>query len=171
MTDRDQQVNDLYEVAGTRVLGYLARRAESPDDAADMFGDVMVVAWRRRHDLPPPPQDVLWLFGVARRVLAGHRRGARRRDQAVTELARALRRHVPIAGSQHRLSEVREAIDRLSRVDREVLTLSAWEGLTAVEIGIVLGMPAASVRSRLLRARARLRHALGGVEQVPTKAK
>ncbi|WP_380164710.1 sigma factor-like helix-turn-helix DNA-binding protein [Jannaschia sp. R86511] len=42
-------------------------------------------------------------------------------------------------------------------MDREVLTLSLWEGLTAVEIGQVLAMPAVSVRSRLHRAKARRR--------------
>lgn len=45
--------------------------------------------------------------------------------------------------------------------DQEVLKLTAWDGLNPAEIAIVLRIPAVTVRSRLMRARARLAAALG----------
>ena len=156
MTDPEAQVEELYRAAGPRILGYLARRSTNPEDAADMFSEVVTVAWRRRRDLPAPPDDLLWLFGVARNVLTADRRRVVRRSQVVLELAQSLhaQQHVPDHAEAVALAH---AITSLPDVDREVLTLSVWEGLTAVEIGEVLSMPAVSVRSRLHRARARLR--------------
>ena len=45
--------------------------------------------------------------------------------------------------------------------DRELLELTAWEGLEPREVAAVLGIPARTVRTRLSRARARLRDELG----------
>lgn len=52
---------------------------------------------------------------------------------------------------------LRAALAGLPQVDREILTLSAWEGLTPSEIAGVVGRSANSVRVRLHRAKARLR--------------
>ena len=171
MTDPETQVEELYRDAGPRILGYLARRCATPEDAADMFSDVVTVAWKRRRDLPAPPDDVLWLFGVAHNLLAADRRRVVRRSQVVLDLAENLRaqQHVPDHAEAVVLTHV---IASLPDVDHEVLTLSVWEGLTAVEIGQVLAMPAVSVRSRLHRARARLRAQLavdGGVANERSK--
>ena len=52
---------------------------------------------------------------------------------------------------------VSAALRRLSEEDRELLTLSSWEGLSPGELAVVLGVPAVTLRSRLHRARRRLR--------------
>lgn len=156
MTTAEAQFEELYRTAGTRVLGFLARRCDTPEDAADMFGEVVIVAWKRRHDLPEPPEDVLWLFGVARLVLMADRRLTARRTQVVDELARQLSLLTQVPDHAEAVA-LAQTLASLPELDREVLTLSVWEGLSAVEIGEVLAMPAVSVRSRLHRARARLR--------------
>ncbi len=56
---------------------------------------------------------------------------------------------------------VRDALARLGALDREVLTLTVWEGLEPREVAEVLGVNAAAVRTRLSRARARLRELVG----------
>ena len=53
------------------VWRYLRRRASSEPE--DLTTEVFLVAWRRRDDLPDEPLP--WLYGVARNVLANHRRG------------------------------------------------------------------------------------------------
>lgn len=156
MTTPEAQFEALYRTAGTRVLGFLIRRCDSSEDAAEMFGEVLMVAWKRRDDLPSPPDDTLWLFGVARLVLLADRRLSTRRTQVVNELAR----HLSLLGHEPDHAGVvalTQTLASLPEMDREVLTLSVWEGLNAVEIGEVLAIPAVSVRSRLHRARARLR--------------
>jgi RNA polymerase sigma-70 factor (ECF subfamily) len=56
---------------------------------------------------------------------------------------------------------VRAALARLSDLDREVLMLTAWEGLEPREAAVVLEVSSAVVRTRLSRARSRLREFLG----------
>lgn len=163
MSTTDNQVEALYRDHGHRVLGYLARRVTRPEDAADLFSEVLEVTWRRRHDLPPSPEDVLWVFGVARNVLANQRRAGLRRDTATRALARAVRHATPAPQASHEVEnglDLRQALAALSDLDREIICLTAWEGLTSAEAGTVLALPAATVRSRLRRARVQLRQHL-----------
>ena len=159
----DDQVKALYRDHGHRVLGYLARRVTRPEDAADLFSEVLEVTWRRRADLPPSPDDVLWVYGVARNVLANQRRAGLRRDTATQALARAVRDEVPPTPPGNEVEtglDLRRALAALGHLDREIICLTAWEGLTSAEVGAVLDLPPATVRSRLRRARAQLRQLL-----------
>jgi RNA polymerase sigma factor (sigma-70 family) len=165
-TDRFRALFDEHHRA---VLGYALRRS-SPADAADVLAETMLVAWRRIDEVPADPGTRPWLFGVAHKTLANQRRGTLRRDRlrarveaAVTE---ALTNPMEPHGDQ---LWVRAALLALDVGDREVLTLTAWEGLTPTEIAGVLDVPAATVRTRLHRARARLREELGArnQEEVP----
>jgi RNA polymerase sigma factor (sigma-70 family) len=141
-----------------RVLGYALRRVGRPEDAADVVAETFLVAWRRLGDVPEEPRTRLWLYGVARRVLANQRRGERRRtalgERLAADLATSAPDHAP--GVAERLTYGR-ALDQLGERDREVVLLSAWEGLEPREIAEVLGVSAVAARSRLSRARARLR--------------
>lgn len=58
--------------------------------------------------------------------------------------------------------EAEDALARLSRGDREVLLLSAWEGLAADEAAVMLGISPSAYRKRLSRARRRLETITGG---------
>lgn len=164
MSTTDDQVEALYRDHGHRVLGYLTRRVARPEDAADLLSEVLEVTWRRRHDLPPSPDDVLWVFGVARNVLANQRRSGLRRDSATRALARTLNVVAGRASATDAVDagvDVGRALAQLSDLDREIICLTGWEGLTSSEVGTVLNLPPATVRSRLGRARAKLRQLLG----------
>jgi len=143
------------------VLGYALRRTERSEDAADALSEVMLVAWRRLDDVPNGDEAKLWLYGVAQRVIANQDRSARRRARLGHRLRQEVARqsfdeHGPLDQTQ----EVRAALRRLSAADREVLLLSAWEDLTPSEIAVVLAQTPAAVRTRLHRARTRLREEL-----------
>lgn len=161
---RDEAYRRLYDTNVRAILGYALRRTTSSEDAADVTAETMLVAWRRLHEMPAGDDARLWLYGVARRVLANHRRGAERRDRLGTRLREQLAAVVPDPADHvaDRLG-VRAALDRLGPSDRELLQLTAWEGLEPREVAEVLGIPARTVRTRLSRARARLRHELGDV--------
>ena len=60
------------------------------------------------------------------------------------------------------------ALARLGRRDREVLMLTAWEGLTPKETATALGCTHAAARMRLSRAKRRLRAALDQAATKPT---
>lgn len=151
---------------GKAVLGYLARRTVPTQDAADLTAEVFVVAWRRLDAVPQEPEQArAYLLGVARGVLSNHRRGAMRRGNLADRLrAQAARQPTsyedPAADVEH---PVHAALATLSNDDREVLTLTAWEGLTSAQVATVLSLSAAATRQRLTRARARLRTALAEV--------
>jgi RNA polymerase sigma factor (sigma-70 family) len=159
-TERRDRLVALFEAHHVAVLGYLARRSATPEQAADAFSDVFLVAWRRLDDAPATPREArLWLYGVARRTLANARRAYRRRDRLAARLAAALPRTAFVAPAVEPTSagELRAALARLPDDDAELLRLVAWEGLGPSEAAAVLGIGPDTARSRLHRARARLR--------------
>jgi RNA polymerase sigma factor (sigma-70 family) len=144
------------------LLGYALRRTGSGEDAADIVSETMLVAWRRIDEVPTDETARLWLYGVARRVLANHRRGLLRRERLGERLRRQLVSVVPdLSDAVDSAGTIRQAMAELSEADRELIMLTSWEDLDPQEIAVVLGVPAGTVRTRLHRARGRLRKVLG----------
>jgi RNA polymerase sigma-70 factor, ECF subfamily len=158
--ERHDRLVALFEAHHVAVLGYLARRSGTPEQAADAFSEVFLVAWRRLDDVPAAPREArLWLYGVARRTLANARRAFRRRDRLVARLAATLPRTAFVAPGVEPADAglLRTALAQLPPDDAELLRLVAWEGLGPSEAAEVLGLSPEAARSRLHRARARLR--------------
>ncbi|MFI6300073.1 RNA polymerase sigma factor [Nonomuraea sp. NPDC050790] len=153
----------IYNAHYPAIHQYAARRTSSPDDTADVISETFLTAWRRIADVPDGDAARLWLYGVARRVLANHRRGQSRRAGLAERLKDELSAARPSGPAG--LDGVREAFDDLPARDREVLALAFWEDLTGPEIGKVLGCTATAARIRLHRARKRLAKALGLTEE------
>ncbi|HEY3714918.1 MAG TPA: RNA polymerase sigma factor [Jatrophihabitantaceae bacterium] len=80
-SDAEQRFRELFESHVRDLLGYALRRVGSPEDASDVVADTMLVAWRRLGDVPTDGTARLWLYGVARRVLANHHRSGLRRER------------------------------------------------------------------------------------------
>ncbi|MCW3844863.1 RNA polymerase sigma factor [Micromonospora yasonensis] len=145
------------------LLAYASRRVEQPDDAADVVAETFLVAWRRSADLPSDDEVRLWLYGVARRVLANHHRSGIRRERLGERLRHCLTAvSTPDPGNEvpQRLA-VQAALRRLNDTDREMLLLTVWEGLQPREAAEVVGVSPTAARTRLSRARARLRELVG----------
>ena len=165
-TDPDVRFDELYRSVGASVLGYALSRCTSREDALDVTAETFLVAWRRRAELPADLDDArAWVFGVARGSLANLARGGRRSQrlgQRLIETSEVATLPDParIHESRSDTREVRQALDTLSADDRELVTLTAWEGLTPTQAGAVLGLTPGAARSRLHRARLRLRASL-----------
>jgi RNA polymerase sigma-70 factor, ECF subfamily len=157
--DSTERFRSLFAETERDVLAYVLRRVDRAEDAADVVAETFLVAWRRLDRVPAGDGGRLWLYGVARRQLANQRRGEQRR----LRLADRLRAELPlaIAGARgpedRRVAAVHAALARLEEEDREILRLSSWEGLAPAEIAAAMGLPGVTVRSRLHRARKRLR--------------
>lgn len=151
------------------VLAYLLRRS-SRQDAEEVAANTFLVAWRRVDDLPDDPLP--WLYGVARRQLANHRRAATRHRSHVDivryEVVDAL---VPDPADQvaDRSAAV-AALAVLRPTDQEVLRLVAWEGLDPRQAAAVLGCTTTAFKVRLHRARGRLDRALERTDDVGSGA-
>src|SRR5690348_2775754 len=76
----DDRFSDFYAAQFADVWRFARRRTETGDDADDVTAETFAVAWRRRRDIPADGGR-LWLFGVARHVLANHQRDHRRRGR------------------------------------------------------------------------------------------
>jgi RNA polymerase sigma factor (sigma-70 family) len=163
-TEAERRFAAAYQQHYRAVLAYFLRRMGTPADAADAAAESFAIAWRRVDDLPPE-ESLPWLYGIARRVLANQRRGERRRTLLHQRL-----RELP-ATAAHDGDDVAvalaEALGCLSTDDRELLILTAWEGLPPREIAQVLHVPAAVVSVRLHRAKRRLRAHLAAVQRDP----
>jgi RNA polymerase sigma-70 factor (ECF subfamily) len=153
----EERFSTLYAATRPRITAYALRRTASREEAADIVAETFEIAWRKLTEVPPSPDDLLWLYVTARHVLANSGRRVHRRDELTARLAEGLRAidvvEDPVdEGGLHALSSLRS----LPPEDRELLMLTGWEGLTSAEVGRVLGCSATAARIRLHRARTRL---------------
>lgn len=140
------------------LLVYLERRV-GPNDAPDALAEVMTIAWRRSADLPTEPvQARMWLYGVARNLVANTERSQFRRNRLAGRLRDAMDSRAAPAADEG--LEVRDAIAALDDDLAEIVRLRHWEGFTLAEIALVMEEPASTVRSRYAKARALLAAAL-----------
>ena len=142
------------------VLRYAERRIGT-EDAADALAEVMLTAWRRVDSMPRESEQArMWLFGIARNVVANATRSEHRRWRLAERLRGALAStRVHGHPADHGL-EVRDASARLSGEQAELVRLVHWEGFSVADAGAILGIPASTARTRYQRARADLKEAL-----------
>jgi RNA polymerase sigma-70 factor (ECF subfamily) len=130
------------------------------DAAADVAAETFAQALRSADRRDPTRDGRAWLFGIASNVIRHHRRAEERRIRAYA----AVERQSDVAGTTgHPESEILlraclvDALVQLDARDREALLLFAWADLTYEEIATALEIPLGTVRSRIHRARRRLR--------------
>jgi RNA polymerase sigma factor (sigma-70 family) len=159
----------IVERHATSVFRYLASRVDRAS-SEDLLADVFEAAFRARQRYQPRHDDALpWLIGIATNVVRHHRRSEMRHTSM---LRRLIHGHGPSkdnseAGdpfanieSRDQMQCVRHALTTLDDKHREVLVLSAGLGLSYEDIARALGIKIGTVRSRLSRARTRLRELL-----------
>ncbi|WP_338692703.1 RNA polymerase sigma factor [Streptomyces sp. Q6] len=154
---------ELYERWAGAVHQHALWLTGDPTSAEDIMSETFLTAWRVRERLHEDGGSLRpWLLGIATHKAENARRGLRRR---LAFLARQRQSPVvadfapEVAGrvdDARRLAAVQEALDRLRRPEREVLTLCVWSGLDYRQTAEALGIPVGTVRSRLSRARAKL---------------
>jgi RNA polymerase sigma factor (sigma-70 family) len=152
----------LYDEHARDLHRYLARRL-TPVAADDVVAETFLVAWeqRRRYD-PARGVPRAWLFGIATNLL---RRHARTEAATLRALARSAGRaeHPEPTDVASRVDATRAApalaaaLATLRREERDVLLLVAWAGLRPAEIAVALNVDDRTVRTRLHRARTKLR--------------
>jgi RNA polymerase sigma-70 factor (ECF subfamily) len=144
------------------LLAYLQRRTGHPEDAADLLGDVLLVAWRRAQSLPADALEArLWLFGIASRTVLNHRRARRRRSAAIDRLRDDILTTQRAEPESADAEDVRAAVAALPTREAELVRLIHWEGFSIAEAAAITHTNASTARSRYASARTRLRTALG----------
>lgn len=162
MTETSTTVEALYDAHYAEVLAYCARRI-GRSEAEDLASEVFAVAWRRRDEIQGATARP-WLYGIARGVVSNRWRSGRRHLRLVDRLSGIV--PMPVDGPdtvvvrREQDREVLDALRSLKTSDTEILMLSAWEGLSAPEIAIALGVSTGAAEQRLHRAKRRLVQAL-----------
>lgn len=158
----------LYERHAEAVYRFLARRSE-PAAAEDLLSEVFVAALGARKRVVPHDSGsaLPWLYGIAGNVLRRHLRQVHGRWVAAGEAGVDWDAVDARLDAEAQRTRLRAALASLSVGERELLLLVAWEGLTPAEAAEALGIPGATARSRLHRARQRSQHILSTAEDEP----
>lgn len=128
------------------------------------MAQTFLVAWRRIEDVPQ--EDPLpWLLGIAANVIRNQQRTGRRQARVTARLATLPPEPNEVAGRHELPEELRRALASLSRTDREILLLVAWDHLDPSQAAAAMGLSKTNFRLRLHRARKRLRQRLGHTDQ------
>jgi RNA polymerase sigma-70 factor (ECF subfamily) len=153
----------LYDSTRARLFAYALRRTGSPEDAADVTAEVFTIAWQKWGQVPDNDPQILWLYAVARRVLANRYRKMEHQGEVFEKLRTEARRSFSDSASSALEESMlgAEVFAGLKEPDREILMLSGWEGLNASQLAYTLACSPIAARIRLHRARTRLTTALG----------
>ena len=163
--DAAAEFERLYRAQVDAVTAYFARRSADPQTVADLTADTFVAAITSFGSFDPKRgSGRAWLFGIARRVYAGHCEARSRQHERVARLA-GRRELEPdqVAELLDRIDAEREgralvtALRALPAPDRSLVELVDLDGLTPKQAAAALGLSAGAARMRLMRARARLR--------------
>jgi RNA polymerase sigma factor (sigma-70 family) len=129
----------------------------------DVAAETFRVAYDQRDRFDPTRADVrTWLFGIATNLLRHLFRSTARHDRAVQRLD-APWGDDEIDTTLDRLEakalgpELTEALHGLHAGERDALLLHVWADLTYEQVATALDVPVGTVRSRIHRARTRLR--------------
>ncbi|MFI1104600.1 RNA polymerase sigma factor [Streptomyces melanogenes] len=155
---------ELYEEHARGVYNHAYRLTGDWSTAEEVMSETFLEAWRTREKVEPHGGSLRpWLWGIATNKSRNANRSLRRRlaflarRPEVDEVMDFADESVSRLDDSRELHAVREALRLLRRPEREVLALCVWSDLDYTEAGQALGIPVGTVRSRLSRARARLR--------------
>ena len=153
----------VFDRHATTLYRYFLRRVGA-NDADELTGELFRIAFERRASYDTTRANARpWLYGIATNLVARYRRSAARRDHAVARLAshqsadEPTERVTDSMAAAQLLPEVRAAIADLPEGERDAIVLFAWEHLGYDDIAAALDVPVGTVRSRISRARGRLR--------------
>jgi RNA polymerase sigma factor (sigma-70 family) len=158
-------LTQLYDEHARDLHRYLARRL-TPAAADDVVAETFLVAWKQRRRFDPSRgAPRAWLFGIATNLLRRHARTEAATLRALARSAGRADRPEPTDVAS-RVDATRAgpvlaaALATLRREERDVLLLVAWAGLRPAEIAAALNIDDGTVRTRLHRARTKLRTCL-----------
>jgi RNA polymerase sigma-70 factor (ECF subfamily) len=159
----------LFRRHAPHIQRYVVRRL-GQDAADDIVAETFLLAFRQRDSYDQARADARpWLYGIATNLIGRHRRAEIRlyralartgADPVMEPFTDRVDDQVSASTASRRLAA---DLARLPEELRDTLLLVAWSGLSYEEAATALGVPVGTVRSRMSRARSRLRRTLGDI--------
>ncbi len=156
---REAVFREMFTTYFSRVTRYIERNIGDHAAAEDVASEVFQTAW---HNLDPhDPFGLPWLIRTAMHKMRDAQRAQYRSAAAVESISQSFEDAAQQAVPHDERLALHAAIDRLPKKDREIVRLTYWDGLNAADVAEVLKIREGTVWTRLHRARATLRAALG----------
>lgn len=159
-----ERTEALYREHGPAIAAFCRSLLRDRAEAEDAAQQVFLSAHRALLNGAAPREPLAWLFAVARHECYAR---FRRRAAAPSPAGAALEGATPDASAHalraDELARVWDEVGRMPATQREAFLLREIRGLSYGQVADELSLSRPSVRSLLLRARARLRHRLGDV--------
>jgi RNA polymerase sigma factor (sigma-70 family) len=162
-----EQFTVLFRRHAPHIQRFVVRRL-GQDAADDIVAETFLLAFRQRNAYDQARTNARpWLYGIATNLIGRHRRAEIRlyralartgADPVMESFTDRVDDRVSASTASRRLAV---ALARLSAELRDTLLLVAWADLSYDEVAAALGVPVGTVRSRLSRARSKLRRTLG----------
>jgi RNA polymerase sigma-70 factor (ECF subfamily) len=153
-------LHQLYVRRGPGLLAYLTSRLGDRQWAEELLQDVMLAAWQAAAGFRQESRVHTWLLTIARNKAIN----AIQRDRSPpltsmrsTELVNPGRVEADVARNEE-VDRLQKGIGMLPEEQRETLELVFFHGLSGPETAAVMGVAPGTIKSRLNRAKARLRH-------------
>src|SRR5208282_5389218 len=153
-----ESFNELFLRYKQPIYGFFRRRTTDPHHAEELSQETFIVLLRAASRYEPRALFRTYLYAIAFKILRAHRRKAAFRATFFGHPST-----IPDPARQDATESglwVRRAVEKLDRIDREILLLREFEQLSYAEISDLLHLPVNTVRSRLFRARTALRNLL-----------
>jgi RNA polymerase sigma-70 factor, ECF subfamily len=151
-------VRRVHDAHADFVFRTLQRFGVRDADLDDMTQEVFLIVLRKRDTYDREVKVTTWLYGIAMRVAAGHRRRAWvRREEPTDVLPAGTSGDTPetaLTRAQDELA-LEEVLMTLAIEPRAIFVMYEVEGMSAAEIADVVGVPVGTVHSRLHHARKR----------------
>src|SRR5262249_37581984 len=145
------------------LVSFLARMTGDRDLAEDLFQDVFLTVWRKRHKYGFPRPFKPWLYAIAVNVYRAKRRGYKPAFLPLSdEAAAGGNSPSDVAVATETAARVTHMIRTMPAQQRAVVALRVWDGLSYPQIAEVVGRSEATVRSHMSHGLARLRQAFAG---------
>lgn len=155
MVSAELQFNALYRSHADAIRAYCVRRLGA-QEAFDATADVFVVVWRRLDSCPQGDEAKLWIYGIARNIVANRRRKSARSHRLVQHVVEEPRETAPgperIVVRRSEYEELEAALRKLPAKYLEVLILVEWDGLDRDSIAELEGVTRNAIDKRIGRA-------------------
>jgi RNA polymerase sigma-70 factor (ECF subfamily) len=157
MTPAFSCVIKAWHMHESELHGYLVHRLGNNQLAEDLLQDVFIKAMRQGSAFCELSNQRAWLFQVARNTLVDHHRLHQESIELPEDIPESVEQTDPIV----KLSAcVGRVLSELSSEDRDIIEQCDLNGMKQQDYAAVNGLTLSAVKSRLLRARQRMRATL-----------